>query len=186
MNTMIIKFWEVKSMEDFTNKEWEAVCMKCGKCCVMKTIRDGMVYFSNRVCEGLDLKTAKCTRYKKRLSSDCKKVTMRVLKYTPELLPETCAYRMLHEKGILPDFHPLITGDEKSVKSAKQLVSEWPNMHSAKDLHRDIFLLHKTFSEEGWDEDRLEAEEQNVFAKYALEFVAAFKIPKETKKDPLK
>ena len=187
MYVMIMSdFWKVKSMLDFTKEEWEAVCMKCGKCCLMKEVRDDVVYFSNRACDGLNLKTSQCTRYKQRLSSECKKVSMKVLQDTPELLPETCAYRTLYEKGVLPDYHPLITGDERSVKRAKQLVSDWPNIHSAKDLQREILSLHKRFSEEGWDEERLDKEEQKVFAKYELEFVAAFKIPEETKKSPLK
>ncbi len=50
--------------------------------------------------------TARRTRYEKRLCDDCVKVDMILVKYQPELLPETCAYRLLYEGKGLPDYHP--------------------------------------------------------------------------------
>ena len=50
--------------------------------------------------------TARCTRYEKRLCDGCVKVDMILVKYQPELLPETCAYRLLYEGKGLPDYHP--------------------------------------------------------------------------------
>ena len=52
----------------------------------------------------------------------------------PHLLPEDCAYRMLKEKGCLPEYHPLITGDDESVKKAKQTVLDWEDIHSIADI----------------------------------------------------
>ena len=30
------RFWEEKDLADFTEEEWEAICMNCGKCCLIK------------------------------------------------------------------------------------------------------------------------------------------------------
>lgn len=175
----IKSFWKVKSMADFTDDEWDAICLKCGKCCALKYEKEGIVYFSNRICDGLDLKTVKCTRYDKRLCSECAKVDLELLNDSPELLPETCAYRMLFEKNTLPEYHPLISGDDESVRKAKQLVTDWPNMYSLKNLHRERNELFRRMDEEKWSENKFEEEEDKLFAKYQLEFVAAFPVPKK-------
>ncbi len=175
----IKKFWLVKSMEDFTEAEWESICLKCGKCCVLKDFNNGIARFSNRACDGLDMKTGRCTRYATRICADCVKVDMNLIRDLPELLPETCAYRMLFEGKGLPDYHPLITGDEDSVKKAKQTVLDWPDIHSAKDLHNEFMALNLKCSKEQWPLERFEEEADKLWDKYPIIFVAQYPIPKK-------
>lgn len=177
------KFYEVKSMEDFTEAEWESICLQCGKCCVLKSFEDGWVLFSNRVCDGLDMTTGKCSRYESRLCADCVKVDIHLVRDLPELLPETCAYRMLFEGKGLPKYHPLITGDSESVKKAKQRVLDWPNVHSSKDLRNDLMALNERAFKEKWPLDVLDREENNLFKRYPLLFVVRYPIPQ--KKQPI-
>ncbi len=175
------KFWEVKSMVDFTEDEWDAICLKCGKCCVLKMVDSGMMGFANRVCDGMDMRTAKCTRYVKRLCSDCAKVDLNLLSDQPELLPETCAYRMLYDGKGLPDYHPLITGDENSVRKAKQSVLDWPGVHSCRQLQEGIFDLHRKAIDKNWTEAKVEKEERKVRRRYKVDIIVRYPIPqKET------
>jgi hypothetical protein len=115
------KFWEVKSIDQLTHAEWEALCDRCGKCCVHK-IEDedsGEVFFTDVACRLMDIETCLCTDYAHRhaLVPDC-------LKLTPEnisaiyWLPETCAYRRLIEGRGLAWWHPLVSGDHKTVRQA--------------------------------------------------------------------
>lgn len=180
------KFWLKKPMEQFSNEEWDAICLKCGKCCVLKDFRDGIACFSNRICDGLDMCTAKCTRYEKRLCNDCVKVDMNLLRYLPELLPETCAYRLLYEGKGLPDYHPLITENENSVRDAAQTVLDWPDVHSIKDLRRDLFELNRKCVEENWFDQKFEEEEKKIFDRYKIMFVAFYPIPSKINLEPLK
>ena len=173
-------FWKVKSMEDFTEAEWESVCLKCGKCCVLKSFENGWALFSNRVCDGLDMYTGKCSRYETRLCADCAKVDINLVRDLPELLPETCAYRMLFEGKGLPQYHPLITKDDESVKKAKQRVLDWPNVHSSKDIRNELMSLSEKSLKESWSLDKLDEEENKLFKRYPVVFVAKYPIPEKT------
>jgi uncharacterized protein len=45
---------------------------------------------------------------------DCVRLTPKTLPKIAYWMPRTCAYRLLHQGGTLPDWHPLLTGDPES------------------------------------------------------------------------
>ena len=114
-------FWEIKTLEQMNPEEWESLCDGCGLCCLVK-IEDeetGEVFNTSVSCRQLDIEACRCHDYKNRLTKApmCIKLTLQNL---PELnwLPETCAYKLLHENKQLPLWHPFITGDKNSVHGA--------------------------------------------------------------------
>lgn len=161
-------FWKEKHLAEFTEQEWESVCMRCGKCCVDKGADDRKIYFYNRVCDGLDFSTGLCSRYEKRLCADCAKVDMNLLETEPWLLPESCAYRLLLAGKDLPKWHPLISGDPNSVRKAKQTVLDVPQVHSGKRLDKAFEELQRKRTEEKWTLNRFYKEISDVLACHTL------------------
>lgn len=101
--------------------EWEALCDGCGLCCLVK-IEDedsGRVYNTSVSCKRLDIESCRCCDYENRLSDVpmCTKLTLENISQL-HWLPESCAYKCLHENRPLPDWHPLITKDENTVHQA--------------------------------------------------------------------
>ena len=171
------QFWKKKSISEFSEEEWESVCMRCGKCCVVKMSDAGYMRFYNRVCDGLDFSTGLCTRYQNRLCRSCLKVDLPLVEHQRELLPDTCAYRLLYEGKDLPSWHPLVSGNINSVREAKQTVLDVAGVHSEAQLRyerHDINILH---IKENWDIDRFSAEMAKISNKYPLKEFARCPIP---------
>lgn len=167
-------FWKTKSLSAFSDEEWESVCMKCGKCCMQKGEHNGKVLFFNRVCDGLDMKTGLCTRYKSRLCTDCVKVDLHLLQTEPSLLPESCAYRLLLAGKDLPEWHPLISGDPESVRKAGKSVLDVSGVHSEKDFEAEMKLLAERSSAENWSLGRAAEEVCKIGKKYPLRAVESY------------
>jgi len=112
-------FWQEKPLSKLSRKEWESLCDGCGKCCLQKLEDEdtGDVYFTNVVCDLLDLECNRCTRYMERsvLVPNCITLTLDDL-LDPYYLPSTCTYRLLAEGQGLPEWHPLISGDSNTVE----------------------------------------------------------------------
>ncbi len=115
----MLPFWKKKPLSKLNREEWESLCDSCGKCCLQKLEDEdtGEVYFTNVVCELLDLESNRCTRYMERsaLVPNCVTLTLDDL-LNPYYLPSTCAYRLLAEGQDLPKWHPLVSGDTSSVE----------------------------------------------------------------------
>lgn len=114
-------FWESKPLEQMTQKEWEALCDGCGRCCLQKLEdrKTGKVQYTWVACYLFDTVACRCTNYAERirLVKGCSVLTpSRVRAY--RWLPGTCAYRLVAEGKKLPCWHPLITGDRNSVHAA--------------------------------------------------------------------
>lgn len=131
-------FWKKKQLSDFSEEEWEAICMQCGICCLTKYGENNKIVFTNEMCDGFDFKRGRCSRYNDRLCNDCLKVDMHLLQTSRELLPETCPYRLLYEGKELPQYHPLVSGNSNSVHKAKQTVLEMPEIFSKKECQATL------------------------------------------------
>lgn len=87
-------------MKNYTKEQWENICRRCGKCCLIKLEDEetGDVYYTNIVCRYFDEEKMACSVYDKR----CELVPT-CLKLSPEnvdklaWMPKTCAYRELFE-----------------------------------------------------------------------------------------
>ncbi|MBM2576225.1 YcgN family cysteine cluster protein [Jannaschia sp. Os4] len=115
------RFWE-KPLRSMTQREWEALCDGCGKCCLNKLEDDetGEVALTDIACRLLDDATCRCAHYENRRAfvPDCVVLTPASLPDVVYFFPETCAYRRLHEGRALPWWHPLLTGDPGSPHAA--------------------------------------------------------------------
>ena len=116
--TLPDRFWDSKKLEDMSQTEWEALCDGCAKCCLIKLEDDdsGEIAYTRLHCKLLDGRTCRCSDYENRKSKvpDCVILTP---KSVAELkwMPDTCAYRLIHEGKPLYDWHPLISGDPMKV-----------------------------------------------------------------------
>ncbi len=114
-------FWQCKSQEEMSAKEWELLCDGCAKCCLLKLENDFThdIYYTKVVCRYLDQDSCSCSEYQDRhsLVPECVWLKPKMIaEFT--WLPSTCAYRLLAENKPLPKWHPLISGDSNSVHEA--------------------------------------------------------------------
>ena len=139
------KFWETKNLIDMNENEWESLCDKCGKCCVIKLedFDTQQVHYTNVSCKLLCEKSASCKDYENRKSivPDCIILSPDNLKDL-KWMPETCAYKLLNEGKNLPYWHPLLSGNDKEIvnsgNSVKNRVTN-ENEIKIKDLPDYIF-----------------------------------------------
>ena len=118
-------FWKTKTLEEMTPAEWEAICDGCAKCCLLKLEDEesGDIAYTRLHCKLLDADTCRCSNYsaRKRHVPDCVILTP---KSVSELkwMPGTCAYKVLHEGGQLPDWHHLVCGDRDRIHQEGQSI----------------------------------------------------------------
>jgi len=121
-----LPFWENTSLTAMTPTQWEALCDRCGKCCLEKLqeVVSGQIFYTNVGCQLLDPETGTCLNYahRSRLVHDCIELSPASVA-NPRWLPATCAYRLLVEGRPLPSWHPLLTGDPDSVRRAGHSVA---------------------------------------------------------------
>ncbi len=114
-------FWETKQLSEMTTDEWESLCDGCGRCCLNKLEDEDSdeIYYTNVSCKLLDLEKCCCTDYENRKVSmpDCMILSVDN-QAALEVMPSTCAYRLLDAGKPLHDWHPLITGRQESVAEA--------------------------------------------------------------------
>lgn len=115
------RFWETKTLEQLNPAEWEALCDRCGRCCLVKLEDEdtGQIVNTDIGCKLFDAGTCACSDYAKRHRrvSDCLQLTPAVVRALP-WLPGSCAYRLVAERRPLYDWHPLVSGSPESVHEA--------------------------------------------------------------------
>lgn len=114
-------FWQEKSLEEFDEAEWEALCDGCGRCCLVHLADEetGEVFETDAACELLDIPTVRCTDYAHRHQRvpECQTLTPEGVR-AAHWLPDTCGYRRIAAGRPLPDWHPLVGGDPEAVHTA--------------------------------------------------------------------
>ncbi|MCB4458347.1 YcgN family cysteine cluster protein [Leisingera sp. McT4-56] len=123
------RFWEKKPLEKLSQKEWEALCDGCGKCCLNKLEDEdsGDVALTRVACRLLDDSTCRCAQYpiRHQFIPECIVLKPDNLDTHAYWMPQTCAYRLLWQGKPLPDWHPLLTGTPESVHEAGVSVRGW-------------------------------------------------------------
>jgi uncharacterized cysteine cluster protein YcgN (CxxCxxCC family) len=144
------RYWETTSLKDMTPREWEALCDGCGKCCLNK-LEDpdtGEVALTRLACRLFDDATCRCSQYeiRKSIVPECVQLTPRSMAKHAYWMPETCAYRLLHEGKPLPHWHPLLTGRAESVHEAGVSAQGWtvPEYEVPEDEWEDHIIEEPT------------------------------------------
>ena len=118
-------FWKKKKLKDFSKKEWEALCDRCGKCCVLKLedVDTSQIYYTNVACKLLCTKTANCKNYanRKKIVKDCFTLSYKNLNDL-DWMPDSCSYKLIHEGKKLPSWHYLIEGNFTKMINQKKCV----------------------------------------------------------------
>lgn len=114
-------FWETKTLEQMSPREWESLCDGCGLCCLVRFEDEdtGEVVPTKVHCKLFDPKTCTCSNYaeRERHVPDCIKLTPGNVAQLG-WMPRSCAYRRLAEGRGLADWHPLVSGDPETVHTA--------------------------------------------------------------------
>jgi uncharacterized cysteine cluster protein YcgN (CxxCxxCC family) len=114
-------FWQVKTLGEMSDGEWESLCDGCGRCCLVKLEDEdtGEIHTTDVSCRLFDAGTCRCIDYANRHTrvSDCIKLEPGNISDLG-WLPATCAYRLVWEGKPLHDWHPLVSGRAESVHEA--------------------------------------------------------------------
>ncbi|MCK5884232.1 MAG: YcgN family cysteine cluster protein [Bacteriovoracaceae bacterium] len=115
------QFWKDKSLKQLTFDQWESLCDGCALCCLHKLEDEdtGEIYYTQVGCQLLDIDTCACKNYSNRTAQIPSCLQLTIDKTMMNMLPKTCAYRLLFEGKELPDWHHLVCGDKNRVHEEK-------------------------------------------------------------------
>jgi len=116
-----VPYWQKKRLDQMSQAEWEGLCDRCGRCCLMKLEDEetGHIYATDIGCRLLDDRSCQCEDYENRhnIVTDCVKISPQVVSDLT-WLPQTCAYRLVDEGRDLYWWHHLISGAYETVHAA--------------------------------------------------------------------
>ena len=139
-------FWEVKTLAELTQSEWEAICDGCGLCCLTKLQDDETeeIVYTCVVCHYSDPQIGQCSDYPNRSTNvpTCVPLTLENIAQF-DWLPDTCGYRMLYRGQSLPDWHPLNSGKESTVKQAGIGLQAIPVVVDYPNIDYENYLMDK-------------------------------------------
>lgn len=138
-----MNFWETKKLSEMTTEEWESICDGCGKCCLNKLEDEdsGEIFFTSVVCDLIDLESCRCTRYSERTTLVPECLDLKQHDFAEyNWLPATCSYRLLIDGKQLPSWHPLISGNQQSIKEAGVSISSYAMKESEIDDLEDHII----------------------------------------------
>ena len=114
-------FWKLKTLEEMSAEEWESLCDRCGRCCLVKLEDEdsGDIHFTNVACRLFASGTCQCSDYENRQQqvSDCIRLTPEEVRKI-SWLPPTCGYRLVRDCEDLKWWHPLVSGSAETVHEA--------------------------------------------------------------------
>lgn len=118
-----VPFWKAKALDALDRAEWDALCDRCGRCCLNKLEDEetGEIYWTDVACRLLDAETCLCSSWENRHAfvPDCVELDPdEVVSQTYTWLPPTCAYRLVASGRDLYWWHPLVSGDPATVHAA--------------------------------------------------------------------
>lgn len=120
-------FWQSKSLAQLSPEEWDQLCDRCGKCCLLKLEDEqtGEVHYTDVACRYLNLDNCFCGVYKERLEKvdACVNLSPQDLKAI-DWLPDTCAYKLRYYEQPLPAWHHLVSGSMQTIHQQKMSVAK--------------------------------------------------------------
>ena len=128
MSTNKQPFWKSKTLDEMTSQEWEALCDRCGRCCLVKLEDEdtGDIHLTRLACALFDRKSCQCRDYPNRRQKmpDCLSIDLEAVR-SLTWLPDTCAYRIVDRGEDLPWWHHLVSGSRETVHEAGISVGRW-------------------------------------------------------------
>lgn len=138
-------FWKTTSLENMSTDEWESICDGCGKCCLQKLQDDETdeIFYTRLSCHQLDVGASQCKVYETRQSKVPGCITLTPDKIDEfQWLPDTCSYRVLHETKELPDWHPLVVGNNKEMLRQGLTVQHYAvNENTVEEEEWDTYII---------------------------------------------
>ena len=131
-------FWETKTLDEMSQKEWESLCDGCGLCCLSKLQDDETdeIVYTRVICAYSDYANRSVN------VPACVQLTKeRVAEF--DWLPDTCAYRMLYRGQSLADWHPLVSGKTNSLQQAGVGLSAIKVVVDNGELDYEDYLMSK-------------------------------------------
>ncbi len=114
-------WWNSKTLAELNSREWESLCDGCAKCCLHKLEDEdsGEIFYTKVRCRYLDEAECRCTDYANRsvLVPNCIQLDRDNVQDL-DWLPTSCAYRLRANNQPLEWWHPLVSGNTKSVHEA--------------------------------------------------------------------
>ncbi|RVU81705.1 YcgN family cysteine cluster protein [Leucothrix sargassi] len=117
-------WWDSVPLEEMTKEQWEQICDRCGKCCLIKLQDEeedgGEVYYTDVACHLFDGDACQCADYKNRQLRvpDCVQLEPGNLEAL-SWMPPSCSYRRLQQGRQLASWHHLVSGDVNLIHETK-------------------------------------------------------------------